>query len=541
VTGLIAQIKASPKLLPTLTAPMRATYAGIFEALVFEAANLTPQAEIDLGDIAAVTNQARSVQEELELIHQISIDGKAASNPTARVAALAERLQALDSRESLLDVIDTIDQSGTAEAKMKAFERILVPTTQVAVVREGGVQTALDLANDTRPEALQRFSSGYYTLDLAFSQKGEPLGFISLGEQTVFAGATGTGKSSAQYALTRNVTIDQINQGWIDAPVILFHTEEESKAKAKAMGLLAGQRFHHLASKIVIENVGSSRRLMTEKIYNLVVNAMTRSQRESRPIVDFLPRIGFLDYIQALIEPREDMNESNIAAASLILRGFQEFNPEEMAKFSGVDFRTHTGLAWPSEIEGHRMAWVVFVQLKKEQGEASLFYRKKSRLSISDFTMEESDDEKGWPGPDGENYAWPVLEGDYRVFRQGDIYGSSVLLNNATNIVLLHRSRPRSNKSSLGEDGRFHLQDIRARMIPDKARNGIKMTYVPMAFDVQPPLDDNPEGYRAQYYDLLGEQAIERGLFVPHESYKISGDPILPIRPAPSPFAGVKY
>ena len=542
LTGLIAQIKASPSILKSLTSAMRDIYAGIFEALVFETANLTSSSEIDFSDIAAITNQTTYCAEELRLIHQLSVDAKASKNPASRVAALAEKLQALDSKESLRDVIDAIDTSATADVKMRAFEKIVVPTTQVAVIREGGVQTALDIANNPNISTAQRFSSGYYTLDCAFTADDEPLGFIALGEQTVFAGATGTGKSSAQYALTRNVTLDQVNQGYPDAPVLLFHTEEESRVKAQAMGLLPGQRFHSLADKIVIENIGSSRSLMTKKIYDLVVNAMMRSQQESRPITDLLPRVGFLDYIQALIEPGEDMNTSNIAAASLILRGFQEFNHEEMAKFSGVDFRTYTGMAWPSGIEDHRMAWVVFVQLKKESGEASLFYRAKGRASISDFTMEDDSETPTWTDPQGNTWAWEVQENDYRVFRQGDIYGSSVLLNNATNIVLLHRSRPRSNKSSISEkDGKAHLQDTRARMIPDKARNGIKMTYVPMAFDVQPPLGGGKEGFRAQYYDYLGEIAIARGLIVPHEAYQVSGDPILPMRPAPSPLAGVKY
>jgi hypothetical protein len=542
LTGLVAQIKASPNLVTTMTPGLQLVYAGVFEALVFEAANLTPTAQIDLGDVAAIANHAPAAQAELEAIHQLSVTGAAAKYPTARIAALAERIQALASRASLEKVISAIDQSSPAEVKMSAFKRLLPPSTQVAVVREVGIETALDLVGEINNTDLPRFSSGYRTLDLAFTGENEPLGFISLGEQTVIAGATGTGKSSVQYALQKAVAQDEINQGFLDNPVILAHTEEESRVKAKAMGLRQGQRFHHLAYKMVIKNIGSSRRGLTELVYRLVVNAMTRSQNESRPITDFLPRIGFLDYIQALTEPGEDLNRANITSAELVLRGLQAFNPEEMAKFSGVDFRTYTGMAWPEGIEEHRMAWVVFAQLRKSSDSQAEWYKKGGRLQLSDFSLEDTSDDPGWVDPvGGGSYAWEVRENDYRLFRQEQIYGSSITLNNATNIVLLHRSRPRGNKAVKGPDGTVHLEDLRGRLIPDKARNGIRMTFAPMAFDIQPPDPGEPEGFRAQYYDLRAERMIEEGTIIPHESYRISGDPILPRRPAASPLAGVRY
>jgi hypothetical protein len=225
----------------------------------------------------------------------------------------------------------------------------------------------------------------------------------------------------------------------------------------------------------------------------------------------------------------------------MILRGLQEFNPEEIAKFSGVDFRTYTGMAWPDSVEDHRMAWVVFAQLRKSSDAQAEFYKKTGKSQLSDYTMEDTSDNPAWVDPHGNGWAWEVRENDFRLFRQEQIYGSSNILNNATNIVLLHRSRPRGNPAVKSADGPPHLTDMRARMIPDKSRNGIKMLYVPMAFDIQPPDPGQPEGFRAQYYDLQAEKAIEDGRFTPHESYRISGDPILPVRPPASPLAGVKY
>ncbi len=541
VVSLVGQIKASPYLLDTLTPATRRDYVGVMEALLFEAANLTPTAELDFGDVAAIENHTASANDELRAIHEVAQRPAHGTSPSARLAALVDRIQAYRSRQSIEKVVKVIDEAAPAEEKLAAFSAIVPPATQVAVVREMGMRTVSDLVGEVAPPPTDRFSSGYRTLDLAYSSPNEPLGFISLGDMTVVAGATGTGKSSFSYSTLTAMAQDDVNWGFPDAPVLLAHTEEEVLVKAKAMRLLPGQRFHHLSNKVVISNIGSSRRLLAENVYMMVVSAIMRSQQESRPISDFLPRIGFLDYLQALSEPGESSNESNDNATELVLRGLLAFNPDEIAKFSGVDFRTFTGMAWPTGIEGHRMAWVVFVQLKKSSDEMAEFYKSGKRMSLSDFTMEDTSDNPAWVDPSGGQWAWEVRENDYRLFRQGQIFGSSKILNNASNILLLHRSRPRLNPAIMGPDGRTHLTDLRARLIPDKARSGIQMLYAPMAFDVQPPDPGDDAGFRAQYYDLIAEAAIEAGEFTPHESYRASGDPILPIRPQPSPFAGVKY
>jgi hypothetical protein len=341
-----------------------------------------------------------------------------------------------------------------------------------------------------------------------------------------------------QYTLTRAAAQDELNWGLPDTPVLVAHTEEESVTKAYAMGIHPGQRFHHLADKIVIENIGSSRRRLAELVYDLVMNAVSRSQTTSRPIGDFLPRIGFLDYIQSLSEPGENEVQANITTAELILRGFQSFNPDEMAKFSKVDFRSYSGMAWPEGIEDHRMAWVVFAQLKKPTDENSMFYKSNARKSeLSDFTLEDTSATPGWRDPGGNGWAWEVRENDFRIFRQNQIRGSGLILQNATNIILLHRSQPYNNpKLKPGADGRVHLLDSRARLILDKTRNGSEMQFVPMAYD------SSPDGFRGQYYDHLGEKGLSMAVNANlDESFRQSGDPLLPIRPKASPLAGVRY
>jgi len=540
--SLLAQIRASSLVLDELPSLLKTTYQGVLEVLEFEVANLTPTALVDLSDVPALANHRNEVAVEIAAMLAIALDHKSSRNPASAFQALAEQIQAAHARRRYQAAIAAIDEKAPAETKMLAHKAIIPPTTQVAVIKATGVQAANALIDAhlaaRATTAAIRHSSGMPTLDLAFTATGEPLGFIAPGEQTVIGGPTGTGKSSMQYALTRNVAQDEVNWGLYDTPVVLAHTEEESWVKAKAMGLFPGQPFHHLAHKIVIENVGSSRRRLTEMIYDLVVAAVVKSQSSARPITDFLPRIGFLDYIQSISERGESDVQANITTAELILRGFQAFNPDEMAKFSGVDFRSYTGMAWPEGIEDHRMAWVVFAQLKKPADENAMFYKAGSKnVQLSDFTLEDTSANPSWTDPSGSGWAWEVRENDFRIFRQNQIMGSAKILQNATNIVLLHRSRPYNNPAApeLDASGCRHLTDVRARLILDKTRNGSQMLYVPMAFDIQ------PDGFRAQYYDLLGEKAVGMGQLDAGDSFRRSGDPLLPRRPLPSPLAGVRY
>lgn len=546
--ALLGQIKASSLVLDELPASVKETYCGVIEALEFEVANLTPTALVSLRDIPVLALHTDEVTQEIEAMAALASANTAALHPAATFQALAEQVQAAHARRKYLDAVATIDANATAAAKMQAHKATIPPTTQVAQIRVTGLRTVASLLAEHEAQSSAKstiyHSSGFASLDLALTADGEPLHYIAPNEQMVIAGPTGTGKSSMQYGLTRAAALDEINWGLPDAPVLLAHTEEEWRDKARAMGILPGQRFHHLKDKIVIESIGSSRERLTEAVYDMVVNAIQRSQGEGRPITDFLPRIGFLDYIQAVSGAGEsNQNVSHDLTAELILRGFQAFNPDEMAKFSGVDFRSYTGMAWPEGIEDHRMGWVVFAQLRKPADEAAMYFAPGSaKTPLSNFAYEDPSDAPSWTDPNGGGWSWEVRERDLKIFGQNDLYGSSKILNNATNIVLLHRSRPRNNPAmrTPGPDDRIHLEDTRARLILDKTRNGSKMKFVPMAFDIQ-PADALGAGFRAQYYDLLAEKAIETGQFEPDEAFRQSGDPILPRRPKASPFAGVRY
>ena len=146
--------------------------------------------------------------------------------------------------------------------------------------------------------------------------------------------------------------------------------------------------------------------------------------------------------------------------------------------------------------------------------------------SEADYSVENAD---GTPG-------WQIKPGDYVVPTRSEIRGSGVLQNHLTSLSVAHRSRPQKNeKITDPATGRVRLEDDRGRIIFLKTRNGADLKFIPMLFD------SNPEGLRGQYYDLLAERAIAGGKLPTAASYTQEGDPILPPRPAHSPFAGIAY
>jgi hypothetical protein len=298
--------------------------------------------------------------------------------------------------------------------------------------------------------------------------------------------------------------------------------------KAKAIGLLPGQPWHHLAQSVIVQNLGSSRQMIAAEFYKAISWAIRRSRETGRHMMEFVPHVMFLDYIQAIQEPGENENLSVIRTAELLLRGVQECNPYELAKYSGLDFTEYTGMAWPEELAHHRVATVTFAQLRKTGNDAAVFYDPdNSRHTPAKFAL---------IGDDGAP-VWPVRPGDFALFTKDDIYGSSRPLHNANVVLLLHRSVPLKNPiASRDENGFPHLADTRARLIVDKARAGQQALYVPMRFDVM------PDGFRAQYYDSVAEAARSQGrLSIAEDVYQRAGDPMLPVQQAIHPFDGYNY
>ena len=529
VIQFVERVRSSEKVLKLLPKSFLTNYQGIFEVLSHEAtvSNGTP---IDLFNLPILSIYSDGVKEEIRMIlGEVSKVGKY-FEPHAQWANLVEIVSREYTKFMTIDLLNGIENNENLEVLMKKFNRIEPPTAKKSISRTGKVSTADVIISEHKLSSAGReslrFSSGLRTLDIGYTNKNEPIGFISPGQFIVVMGPTGTGKTSFTYSVTPSFGLDLRNWGLKDALQVVWHTEEESIDKLKGFRMTQGQKYHDLAKNLIIDPVGTSRRRMAETLYDLVIRADEQSRLRNRPITDFLPYICQLDYIQSISESGEDEKTATQNTAEFLLRGVCAWNPEEMAKFSKVDFREYAGMAWPKGMEHHRVAVLGYAQLVKTDND-SLYYKKsKKNNPITDFCLV---DEQGEP-------LWDVKENDLRLFGKNQMRGSGIIAQNAHAIVILHRSVPYNNPSKERSDGRKHIEDTRARILFDKARTGSNIRYAPMRFDIQ------ISGERAQYFDELAERAILSGHLTNYDSsYQEEGDPILPIREVLNPLENYRY
>lgn len=525
---LVERVRATPRVIGKLDATTRNVYDAVFEVFDYEC-TVSTTGVLDLGNLPVTVSYADDVRAEIALIvAQAGVSTPA--DPHATWHALVESVQRHHTRLAALELAAAIDDREPLSVLLPKHTAVEIPTTQKATIRTGSVLTAAELTVAIRTENAGkpafRFSSGLPTLDVGYTGVGEAKGFIAPGQFAVVMGPTGTGKSSFANAVTPAFGIDMQNWGVPDAFQVLFHTEEESIDKIKGFRMDAGQKYHHLAKNLVVEAIGTSRKRMAETLYDLVIAADKRARTTRRPITDFLPYIVQLDYIQSIQEQGENETEASARTAEFLLRGVVAWNPEEMAKFSGVDFRTYAGMGWPTGMDQHRVAVLAYAQLVKISDE-TLFYKPGKRgMQVTDFALTNDKDEP----------LWDVNEGDLRLFGKNQMRGSGVVANNAHMIVILHRSVPYNNPAKTDANGESHLVDTRARILFDKSRAGSRLSYAPMRFDVQ------ANGFRAQYFDEVAERALQEGRLRDIDaSYTGPGDPILPVRPKRSKLAKARY
>lgn len=525
---LIQRIKASPKVLKVLNPSQRDLYDAVFEVLEYEC-TVASTGVIHLTELPILLTYKEEVREEFRNIVQ-EIGVSTPKDAHSNWHSLVELVQRNLTKEAAYKLAKAIEAGEPLSNLLRIHQDVEVPTTQKATLRTGKIKNAAELSlvlkNQLAGKEAVRFSSGLPTLDLGYTGKGEAKGFIAPGQFCVVMGPTGTGKSSFANSVTPAFGLDMLNWGLKDAYQVLFHTEEESIDKIRGFRMDANEKYHHLAKNIIVEAIGTSRKKMAEVLYDLVIDADRRSRENKRPITDFLPYIVQLDYLQSIAEPGETETEATARTAEFLLRGVVAWNPEEMSKFSGVDFRTYAGMSWPIGMENHRVAVLAYAQLVKVNDE-SLYYKPGKKASpVSDFALLD----------DKDNPLWDVKEGDLRIFGKNQMRGSGVVANNAHMIVILHRSVPYNNPAKKALDGSSHLTDTRARILFDKSRAGSRLSYAPMRFDVQ------STGFRAQYFDEVAERALRDGRLKDVDpSYTESGDPILPARPKKSKLSAIKY
>lgn len=452
--------------------------------------------------------------------------------------ALLDELRIAESRRAAQTFIAALSAKDNPDALAEAHQKVAAssPVRAASAAKRRVDRRATAVyeewsANQTGTSGM-RLSCGLASIDVALTPKGRPVGFIAPGEQVLMAGDTGTGKTSMCYAIAAAMTNDVIAWGLPDGLVVLVHTEEEEKDKIEGMRMAPGQRFSHLGNNLVVQNVGTSRQAVVTLLYDLVMDADERSGESGRPITDFLPYVVILDYIQALSEVGETEVVSTQKSAEFIMRGVQAWNPEELYKFSGVSFADYAGYEWPAGMERHRVAVVTFAQLIKIDSRTN-FYDPNSKSPLTDFALEYQDGDpvvRPWTGPDGRQYCWEVKPGDARLLGRNEVRGHGQILQNATALLFLHRSRP-TNNPKVGD----HLQDRRARIQLGKTRNGSGQKFVPLEFDLQ------PDGPKAQYFDPTGFAAVQQGTIAPNDIFTQYGDPICPRRGEKDPFADVNY
>lgn len=542
LSEVVRQISAATPVLERLDDDTRKVYLSLLEMLLDTSVS-TKGASVDLSSVPLRMVYDASVRHELSLISSLAEAGGADGvDPSLEFMALREAVQRDRARKGAMSYARAIEDLRNVDDLVKAFQKVEPPTTRKAATRSRAARTVAQLhsehtlANAGTTQKL-RLSSGYRTLDIAFSKSDEALGFIAPGEGVVVAGPTGTGKSSWTYGVVPSLTQDLANWGKPFGKVLFFHTEEESVDKARSMFVLPHQKLGHLAENMIVVNVGTSRKLMAMAIYDTVLDASIRSKETGLPITEFLPYVLVLDYIQSISEQGENEVVATATTAEFLLRGVQAWNPEEMSKFSGISYREYTGSPWPEGMEHHRVAGIYMAQLVKQDDKSLLFRPNSRECQYSDFALEDNSENPAWRDPTGSGWAWEVNEGDLRLFKQNAIRGSGIILQNATAILVLHRSQAYNNPKlpGLGSDGRPHLTDTRARLLLDKTRTGSALKFVPMTFDL------DPDGFRARYIDSAAEEAMRRGLFSPTSDFVESGDPILPTRPSVSPLAKVRY
>lgn len=535
----VGDIRASETVMDELHEERRQVIDALLEMLADMAANSTGGL-VNLKKVPTVSLYDHDVRALLQQVAELT-DEEADDdqNPSLMWFGLKEEVQRVRAVRTAKRYLKGLENRQPLEPLLKRYRAIEAPTARQSLARLAGAKTARQIEAEKRAREgtgpSMRLSSGYRTLDMALTAPGLALGSIAPGEGFVIAGPTGTGKSSFSYGFVPSVTQDLVNWGLPFGKVIFAHTEEESIDKIRGFEMLEGQPFHHLADNLVVAAVGSSRVEMARVIYDVVFEAELRSKETGLPITFFLPYLFVLDYVQAIMEQGESDTEATAKTAEFLLRGVQQWNPEEMAKYSGLSYKDYTGSPWPEGQEHHRCGGVYFAQLVK-QSDATLLYRPGQRdCQLSDFVFEDTSDNPVWRDESGSGWLWEVKEGDLRLFKQNAIRGSGILLQNATVIIILHRSRAYNNPAVDGDDGRKHIEDTRARLLLDKTRTGSQLKVVPMKFDL------DWEGHRARYIDAGAEEAIARGLFTPHECWQRTSNPILPIRPTQSPFDNIRY
>ena len=487
--------------------------------------------EIWLTDLGLLDNQR--VTAEISKVLNAVVSTTPAQHPEARLGGAITLARSEWSRRKSAHLVKAIS-SGASPDDLQLAHREVVDAPPTAV--DGSTASAENpsaadlLAARPRERDGLVVSSGFPSLDLALTaEDGQPRGICRSGQLAVIVAPSGAGKTSALSSIVPAGILDVINQKH-RGRCLYVHNEDETAALFEAMGMGPGGRFSRIADQVAYLKT-TSREEFIKFFYLEVLRAKRLGVETGLPTSVFLPPMVYLDYYQALSSPR-DANEvaGTTMTANLMLYGIANMDPVACATFSGVAFQEFTGEAWPDDIGGFTCGVLCTAQLLLKGAGALTPYDPNARMDWRDYASADGQDQP----------AWQPRPGDAPLSKLESIRGSTVLTQNASTIIGLHRCRPRNNpEAGVNAAGYRTLADTRAYFTILKARHGQRMYVVPAEFNLQ-----RSGGKRAQYFDAAAEAALSSPeTAFPHdrEVFQQSGDPILPIRASRSLMAGIRY
>lgn len=483
--------------------------------------------EVWLDQMGVFTSSAPSTRNLRELFAAVAKTLPASSPESALGGALFLCRKAL-SRDSAARLVTAIDVGADPEELGKIFGEILPPSAI-----EGTQLTENPSLRDTVREAGNRgelltLSSGFRTLDTALHTRPDlPMGFIRGGQLVVMVAPSGAGKTSTiMGTVIVSMTTDKLRQGK-RGRLIFVHNEDETAELFADAGISEGGRHEHLLDHIVALKT-TSRSETVKMFYREILRAKRLSNETGLPVDLFMPPGLVVDYYQALTDGETSEVEATNKTADMLLYGIGNCDPVALAAITGISFQAYTGEAWPDGLNGYNLPVLATAQLLLKGNQKP-------------FSGDGKDDWRGYAtATQADTPAWEVRPGDYPLSKLDDIRGSTKIIQHATTIIGLHRSRPRNNPVvSTDENGFEQLADTRGYFTILKARYGQRMLVIPMEFNRQ-----RNGGARAQYIDCNAEKAMgllgDRMVY-DNELFRFSGDPIIPVRPVPTRMKSITY
>jgi hypothetical protein len=475
-----------------------------------------------LGLLAGPGRADKRVQEILERIANTPPSAK----PESRLAGAVFNCRKLLSRTSANRLVRAIDAGKTPDELAKIFSEIVPPSALDGVATAENPSVA-ELFNQAilRPTTTT-FSSGFMTLDKALHTRPEfPLGFVRGGQLVLMVAPSGAGKTSTIGTVIIAMTTDAIRQG-LRGRIIFVHNEDETEDLFDAVGISPGKAHAHMMQRVTALKT-TSRSEFVKFFYREVLWAKRQAIDTGLPITTYMPPAVLVDYYQALTEAGENEVQSTSSSADLLLYGVANCDPVALDMFSGISFQEYTGEAWPAGLEGFGIGVIATAQLLLK-GNQKPFDPEKGNWR--DYATATPADEP----------AWEVRPGDYPLAKLDDIRGATKIIQHATTIIGLHRSRPRNNPEVGKDDNGYPtLADTRGYFTILKARYGQRLLTIPMEFNRQ-----RNGGSKAQYIDAAAETAIAAPTLkvtFDEELWKQSGDPIIPPRPRRSRMTDIRY